>query len=123
MPVTSNSRRWAGIKIADPDKDVGRPLKLKIVGIHGDITPGEYERQKNLRNSTGAQRMLGWRVEARGLIKNEPTLEKCYARDTDSDHSVVTALNPVSEEEVVTHTFFKLRTLSSGRIPSVAWKK
>ncbi len=51
--LTPNSRRRAGIEIADPEKKVLSPLELMMAMKHGDITPEEYERQKNLRNSAG----------------------------------------------------------------------
>ena len=51
--LTPNSRRRAGIETVDPDKDVLSPLELLMARKHGDITPEEYDRQKNLRNSAG----------------------------------------------------------------------
>jgi hypothetical protein len=51
--LTPNSQKKAGIEIADPEKDVLSPLELMMALKHGDITPEEYERQKNLRNSAG----------------------------------------------------------------------
>lgn len=51
--LTPNSRRRAGIETVDPDKDVLGPLELLMARKHGDITPEEYDRQKNLRNSAG----------------------------------------------------------------------
>lgn len=51
--LTPNSRRRAGIETVDPDKDVLSPLELLMARKHGDITPEEYDRQKNSRNSTG----------------------------------------------------------------------
>jgi len=51
--LTPNSRRRAGIETADADKDVLSPLELLMARKHRDITPEEYERQKNLGNSAG----------------------------------------------------------------------
>ena len=51
--LTPNSRRRAGIETVDPDKDVLSPLELLMARKHGDITPEEYDRQKNLRNRAG----------------------------------------------------------------------
>ena len=48
----------------DPDKDVLSPLELLMARKHGDITPEEYDRQKNLRNSAGIERMLGGQLLA-----------------------------------------------------------
>jgi len=50
--LTPNSRRRAGIEIADPDKPPSK-LDLLLALKHGEITPEEYDRQKNLRNSAG----------------------------------------------------------------------
>jgi predicted RNA-binding protein associated with RNAse of E/G family len=51
--LTPNSRRRAGIEIADPEKNVLSPLELMMAMKHGEITREEYDRQKNLRNSAG----------------------------------------------------------------------
>ena len=60
--LTPNSRRRAGIEIADPQKPLGK-LDLLLALRHGEITPEEYDHQKNLRNSAGVQETLaeGWR--------------------------------------------------------------
>lgn len=47
------------IESAGPDMDVDSPLELMMVSMHGDVTPEEYGRRRNLRNSTGVRRMLG----------------------------------------------------------------
>ena len=46
------------VMTADPKQDVLSPLELTVARRHEDITPEECERQKNLRNSAGAQRTL-----------------------------------------------------------------
>ena len=51
--LTPNSRRRAGIEIADPEKNVLSPLELMMAMKHGEITREEYDRQKNPRNSAG----------------------------------------------------------------------
>ena len=60
--LTPTSRRSAGIEIADPQKPLGK-LDLLLALRHGEITPEEYDHQKNLRNSAGVQETLaeGWR--------------------------------------------------------------
>ena len=55
---TPNFRQRAGIEIADLYRDVFSPPELLMARKHGDLKSGKHDRQKNLRNSAGVQRLL-----------------------------------------------------------------